>query len=237
MNDIVKKRYLEEDYLLDNPEWDIKDSPWKAEKVHDILKENDITPQSFCDVGCGAGRVLTSLRSFYPEAKCVGYDIAPDVQQFWNTSELREVELNLGNFTELNSQKYDVILLLDVLEHVADPHNFLTNIKPYCRYLVIHFPLDLSSISVMREAPLLEVRRKVGHIHFFTRGLALELLAECGLEVVDWKYTGASLSAPNRKFKTRLFGFFRRIFYLFNKDIGVRLVGGETLIVLAKYSE
>ena len=101
-------------------------------------------------------------------------------------------------------------------------------------YIVIHFPLDLSVLSVLRESPLLHVRRKVGHIHYFTKGLALELLDECGFEVIDYHYTGAAISSPQRGFKSRLFGQFRRLIYFLNKDIGVRLLGGETLMVLAR---
>jgi len=99
---------------------------------------------------------------------------------------------------------------------------------------VFHFALDPSALSVLREEPLLRVRSKVGHLHYYTRGLALALLAECGFEVIDWRYTGATFSVPHRTWKTRLAGVFRRLAYALSKDMGVRLLGGETLIVLAR---
>ncbi len=89
-------------------------------------------------------------------------------------------------------------------------------------------------MSVLRESPLLHVRDKVGHIHYFTKGLALALLVECGYEVLDWKYTGAAFTAPQRSWKTRVAGLVRRLAYAANKDAGVRLMGGETLMVLAR---
>lgn len=230
----ITKRYLESDYLEHNPEWDMQDSPWKADKVALILKEHGVEPKTFCEVGCGAGGVLNSLGSYFSEAQFTGYDIAPAAESFWKEIKGKEIEFFVGDFFSLNSQTYDVILLLDVLEHVADPHQFLLDIKPYTNNIVIHFPLDLSVLSVLREEPLLHVRRKVGHIHSFTKGLALELLDECGLEVVDWQYTGAAFSAPQRNLKTKIFGWFRRFVYGLHKDVGVRLLGGETLIVLAK---
>lgn len=55
-------------------------------------------------------------------------------------------------------------------------------------------------------------------------------------EVLDWRYTGASLNSPNRYLKTRLAALPRRLAYAGNKDFGVRLLGGETLVVLAKPS-
>jgi len=234
MNDLISKRYLEKDYLDNNPTWDMEDSLWKASKVTEILKRNNLTPSEFCEVGCGAGRVLSSLKNDFPNANYSGYDIAPDAEQFWRSLRLLEIELYVGDFFLLNNKKREVVMLLDVLEHVPDPHQFLVNIKPSANFLVIHFPLDLSALSVLRETPLLHVRRKVGHIHSFTKGLALELLDECGLEVIDWQYTEAAFSAPQRKLKSKIFSWFRWFFYLFNKDIGVRVLGGETLMVLAK---
>jgi len=234
MDDPIAKRYLESDYLEHNPAWDMEDSPWKAERTNSMLRKYGVTPKTFCEVGCGAGGVLGSLGAYFPDAEFTGYDIAPDAEKFWSELRISGVELHVGDFFSLNKQNYDLILLLDVLEHVADPHQFLIAMKPCSKYMLIHFPLDLSVLSVLRESPLLHVRRKVGHIHYFTKGLALELLEECGLEVIGWQYTEAAFSAPQRGFKTKIFGLLRRLVYFIHKGIGVRLLGGETLMVLVK---
>jgi len=123
---------------------------------------------------------------------------------------------------------------LDVFEHVPNPFDFLSQLQGRADYYVFHIPLDLNAISVIREAPLLYVREKVGHIHYYTKGLALALLEECGYQIMDWSYTGASFNAPQRALKTRLAQIPRHLVYAINKDMGVRLLGGETLMVLAK---
>ena len=79
----------------------------------------------------------------------------------------------------------------------------------------------------------MKVRDKVGHLHFFTRRLAISLLVECGYEVIESCYTKASLTAPQRSLKTKIAGIIRRILFSINHDFGARLLGGETLIVLA----
>lgn len=86
----------------------------------------------------------------------------------------------------------------------------------------------------MRERPLLHVRDKVGHLHYFTKTLAVSLLQESGYEVIEARYTNASLEAPQRALKTRIFGWLRRPLYALNKDLGVRMLGGETLMVIAR---
>lgn len=225
-------KYMSDDYLEQNPSWDIEDSPWKAEHVQRILSANGLNPQRICEVGCGAGGVLVSLKEKLPDTAFTGYDIAPAAAGFWENNRQSGIDFVLGDFFEIDRNLYDAILLLDVLEHVVDPHQFLSALKGRADYLIIHFPLDLSAFSVLRESPLLHVRRKVGHIHYFTKGLAFELLRECGMEIVDWHYTGAAFTAPQRTAKTRAFSLFRRIVYALNKDMGVRLLGGETMMVL-----
>jgi len=233
-NDFITKRYIENDYVIQNPDWDIKDSPWKALKVMTLLRKHNIKPKTICEVGCGAGGVLGAIQLEFKNAKLTGFDIAPQAEHFWDKLREAGIDLCVGDFFETNKQNYDVLLLLDVLEHVANPHQFLIDIKPRAEYLVVHFPLDLSALSVLREAPLLKVRHEVGHIHYFTKGLALDLMKECGYEVIDYHYTGAAFSAPQRNFKTKFFGFLRRFIYTINKDVGVRLLGGETIMVLAQ---
>ena len=124
--------------------------------------------------------------------------------------------------------------MLDVFEHIRDPFSFLENSRRHATHFVFHVPLDLSASAIVRGYPLINARKKVGHLHYYTKDLALSTLFETGYEVLDWRYTGASLNSPNRSLKTRLAAMPRRIAYAVNKDFGVRLLGGETLLVLAK---
>ena len=167
------KRYLSSEYLEKNPSWDIDDSPWKADQVMQILSDNSIQPRSIVEVGCGAGGVLASLRAKNPSALMVGYDIAPAASTFWPQHAAMNIDYYVGDFLVLNRLRYDVVLLLDVIEHLTDPYIFLVKLREQGGLFVFHIPLDLSSFSVLRETPLLHVRDKVGHIHYFTKGLAL----------------------------------------------------------------
>jgi SAM-dependent methyltransferase len=229
----ILTRYLNGEYLSQNPTWDIEDSPWKAAIIARLLLDNNAAPSTLADVGCGAGQVLVELRRAFPQAHFEGFDISPDAERFWAGGRAFGIKLSVGNFFEVAQPRYDVLLALDVIEHLQNPFEFLGQLLGRASYFVFHFPLDLSVVSVLREIPLLHVRRKVGHIHYFTRNLALELLRECGYDVVDARYTGAAFTSPQRGWKSRLVALPRRILFALNHDFGARVVGGETLMVLA----
>jgi SAM-dependent methyltransferase len=228
--------YYDGTYLIENPDWDRKDAFWKAVQVASVLSDNKIEPYTLCEVGCGSGDVLVELQKALPSAKMTGYDISPQAAQFWaqHTKVGGGVDFQLGNFHEIDRIKYDVLLMLDVFEHVRDPFSFLENSRQHATHFVFHIPLDLSASAIFRGYPLTNARKKTGHLHYYTKDLAIATLHDSGYEILDWRYTGVSLNSPNRSLKQQLVALPRRIAYAVNKDFGVRLLGGETLIVLAK---
>lgn len=232
--DPTLERYFNGDYAQKNPDWDSADAPWKAALVAKLLKEHGCQTTSLVEIGCGSGAVLAALRPMFPDSSLAGFDIAPDAQRFWPQAAGGGIRFVLGDYLAMQEPVAEVVLVLDVLEHLGNPWEFLARLRDRSKLAVFHIPLDLSSSSVLRERPLLHVREKVGHLHYFTRGLALAMLDECGWEVLEARYTGAAFTAPKRSLKTRLAGIARRAAFRLLGHAGVRLLGGETLIVLAR---
>jgi hypothetical protein len=229
--------YKSGEYLANNPTWDDQDSAWKAEQVSKLLARNRKYPTSIVEVGCGAGGILSALYDKSPHVQYAGYEIAPDAALFWGKHSGKRISFVIDDFLLANTPHFEALLLLDVLEHIPDPFAFLRALRDRADYFVFHLPLDLSAANVLRERPLLAVRASVGHIHYFTKGLALSLIQECGFEILDWSYTGASFSAPQLTWRSRLAQIPRRLANaIFGRDLGVRLLGGDTLMVLARYS-
>jgi len=232
--DLVTRRYTSGEYAERNPDWDCGDSPWKAAHVAEMIERHSLSPSSITEIGCGAGGILLILKTIFPKTRMTGYDIAPQLSAFWDAKQASGIRFVLGDYFDQATDVPDLILLLDVIEHLGAPYDFLPRLRDRSRLVIFHIPLDLSSVSVLREAPLLYVRHKVGHLHYFTRSLALAMLDECGFEVVDARYTGASYNSPGRRLKTRIAAAFRKVAYTCFGDAAVRLLGGETLIVLAR---
>ena len=118
------------------------------------------------------------------------------------------------------------------MEHVEDCYSFVKQCGEAAVYKIYHIPLELSTISILRNLPV-TAYESVGHLHFYTKDTALTLLAHCGQTVVDYFYTPAALEVPD-KFRTKILYLPRAILYKLNKDFCVRLLGGFSLLVLTK---
>lgn len=236
-SDGTTARYLGSEYGRANPSWDAEDSPWKVNQVIRMMRRHHIAPTSIAEIGCGAGAILAGLREHYPDTPLYGFDIAPGAADFWSRHASARIEFTLGDFFQRSHRQYDVLLVLDVIEHLANPFDYLSRLSRHANHHIFHIPLDLSAVSVLRESPLLYVREKVGHLHYYTKGLALTMLEESGYHVVDSFYTGAGFTAPQRGWLARMASFPRRVVHAVAKDVGVRLFGGETLMVLTRHRE
>ena len=133
-----------------------------------------------------------------------------------------------------NPEYFDIAMAIDVFEHVEDHFGFLRKLKEKAEYKIFHIPLDLSVQSVLRSAPIINFRKSLGHIHYFTKETALETLKDTGYEIVDYFYTASSFEVSNRGWKGDLLRIPRKLVFAVNKDLTVRILGGYSLLVLAK---
>lgn len=221
------------EYLKKNPTWHVEDSPWKANQILKMLNRNPINPKTISEVGCGAGEILNQLHAALPEnIEFTGYDISSDAIKLANSREKERLAFKNENFLELN-EKFDLLLMMDVFEHVDDYIGFIKRCKEKANYTIFHIPLDLSAQAILRDKLILE-RKKLGHLHYFKKETALATLVDSGYEIVDCFYTNGALDRPANTFKSRLVAWPRRILYKINKDFAVKLLGGCSLLVLAK---
>jgi SAM-dependent methyltransferase len=230
-------RYLSGgDYLRHHPSWHVEDSPWKARHVLEMMRRHDIVPRSVLEIGCGAGAILARLHdAMDPSTSFTGIEIAPEALSMAasrSSERLRFEERNI--LADGIDGSYDVVLVLDLIEHVEDYFRLLRVAKPHGGYFILHIPLDLSAQSVLRRGRLDRSRKQSGHIHYFTKDTALAALADAGFEVLDHVYTAGTLDLPVQSFKAKLARLPRRVLRSWNEDLAARLLGGFSLLVLAK---
>ena len=216
-------------YFAANPTWDVEDSPWKAQKIFSLLQKNNISSGSVIEVGCGAGEILRRLSELLPDCpKFCGYDIAPDAIALCTEKASSRLQYFCKDpFSE--SETFDLLLAVDVVEHIEDYFGFLRKCKDKATYKIFKIPLDLSVRSLLFNRHF-SARERAGHIQYFTKDTFFPTLRDCGYEIIDWQY--AALRVENRT--ARFHRLQRFLFNILSKDLYVRLFGGYGLFVLAK---
>jgi SAM-dependent methyltransferase len=232
---VAEELYTGGGYLEKNPLWHVEESPWKAKLVMQMMARHNLAPQTICEVGCGAGEVLKQLQDNLPQdCSFFGYDISPQAIDLCRSRANERLHFVLGDIKREKDVRFDLMLVLDVIEHLEDYFSFLREIRPRSPYKILQIPLDLSVQTVLRSTPLIRDRKQFGHIHYFNKETALQTLTDVGYEVLDYFYAAVSLDLPSKQIRNIIMRLPRRICFAIHKDIAVRILGGYRIMVLAK---
>lgn len=151
------------------------------------------TASRIVDVGCGSGATLAWLRTRYPAAHTIGLEGAADQRNALsrNADEVHILDLN-GPLPDLGAP--DLMLFMDVLEHLVDPVGTLIRLTrglapngviivslPNVAHLSVSLPLLLRGRFAYEDAGILDRT----HLRFFVLETAVELLNEAGFTVDD----------------------------------------------------
>jgi hypothetical protein len=128
----------------------------------------------------------------------------------------------------------DLLLLIDVFEHVEDYMGFLRKLANRARWFVFHIPLDMHVSGLLRDRQL-HARQQVGHLHYFSRATALATLTDTGYRVVDQELTRLSQqTSEGRRGLTVVANLFRGCVQTLSMGLAAKLLGGYSLLVLAE---
>jgi hypothetical protein len=233
-SDPVSQRYLDGRYLDANPDWHVRDAAWKAAQIAKMIEKSELSPATVCDVGCGAGEILRQLwLTHHDQTRFVGYEISADAHHLASTRSAPGLEFRLQNATN-DADYYDLMLLMDVIEHVPDCVSFLQGLSTKANWTILHIPLELSLQAIVRPRRLLRSRTTLGHLHFFTAELALATVREGGFEIVEYIYTSGGTERPPQSRLAHLARAPRRLLRHLSEPFAARTIGGFALLVLAK---
>ncbi len=173
------------------------------------------------EIGCGAGATMKWLRSHSTVEYAVGMELVSEAAS--KASAVFNMVLT-GNVetTNLPEGKFDLIVALDVLEHLVDPWSVvrrlhgalnpggavIVSIPNVCHYSIA-LPLIIGGRWDYTSAGLLDRT----HLRFFTRQSAIELMTSAGL-IVDkidrirlWPGWTTKLSRNARWYLTKVIGW------------------------------
>ena len=180
---------------FENPleeEYDRLAARWKVEVMCRSLSGFRIN--SILEFGCGSGFVLLAFRNSLSPARMVGIDLssaqlAMASRIVPNGSFVRGDDSTLAGLRG----RFDLVLLVDILEHVGDPTSVLRSAARLGTLVMVKMPLERRLIDKMwfhvrgRQYPLGLDSHRAGHLVEWNLTQALSLLREARMEVMSWQ--------------------------------------------------
>lgn len=153
------------------------------------------TLDSVLEIGCGGGATMKWVRTIRPVRYAAGVELFPAAAEVaklvFDAVEVNDVNSAIYDFKE---RKFDTILALDILEHLADPTSIVRRLYdmlkpggifiasvPNIAHYSVSLPLAFRGLWEYKDSGLLDRT----HLHFFTRKSALALITDAGLEIAD----------------------------------------------------
>ena len=174
------------------------------------------------EVGCGSGATLGWLRRDHQAVHTVGVEIAESAAEHARTLANEVFCLDFErNDLPGGAQKFDLILCLDVLEHMVDPWAVIDRLAtryletggtlvislPNVRHYSVVLPLLFGGRWDYEDAGLLDRT----HLRFFTKASAMDLLTHPQLGPVTCTATGFVGWTAKRVLNTLTLGLFQEL--------------------------
>jgi SAM-dependent methyltransferase len=212
--------------------WHLEDSLFKAQRIASMLaRHGEIKPDKICEIGCGAGGILAELQKILSDhITFTGYDISPQAHALSARFSNPRCQFVLGD-AFADSLKYDLVLVMDVIEHVEDYFSFLRRTKEKGDWKLYHIPLDAYVSGILRGNNSWDT---AGHLHLFTIETALSSLQHTGHRVIDWTFTDPSIATPRKTTREKVANLVRRPLARLSKKFAARLMGGYSILALTK---
>jgi len=137
---------------------------WRFEVFKKISKTVNLSDLKILEIGCGHGVVIEQLEEI-DITNVDGCDLNINALKLVQNKKGRVLCYNVFDFEESLLNKYDVILLFDVIEHIEDPVEFLKACSKYLKKSGGTVYLNVPALSHLYS----EYDKAVGHFRRYTR--------------------------------------------------------------------
>ncbi len=136
-------------------------------------------PGSVLEIGCATGELIASM-PVRPGGRRLGLDISAD-NIATATARFPQVEFRAVDFRALTGERFEVVILSDVLEHVPDDIGFLRDASALGELVLVNLPLEDNWLNRNRRYGPDDVS---GHLRRYSLADGLALVEQAGLELV-----------------------------------------------------
>lgn len=187
--------YTSGEYISRNPTLDVEDTPWKLSKIIPLAEvfaaRHNSAKVKILDVGGGAGMVLKGLSDFLAtrelEVEKYALDLSREMLEIQKRNNPDIVLLSQESIesTSFKDKEFDLVLMVDVLEHIPDLSAALKELRRIAKYVIYKVPIENNLYyNILNLIKLGGLRRdifqQVGHVHFFSYGMVMQQLRSTG---------------------------------------------------------
>ena len=175
--------------LLQEEQSDFFNARWKA--IYDEMESffgNKISDKSVFDIGFGFAQALKYMKN--KGLKVAGLEPSKEGVDYARENGINAIHCGIERL-DLVKDKSEVVLLLNVLEHLRKPEQTLLNIKEKVLttdgMLVIEVPNDFNDFQIVADAEYDLDEWWVfppNHINYFSHDSLQELLRGCGYKII-----------------------------------------------------
>jgi len=165
------------------------------------LKRRNISPRNVLELGPGSGYFSVGLQFVFPGTEITVMDINSDVLKL-NAEQhnFKTIQAVPDTFTESFSNRFDLVIARDILEHVTDISKVLDNVYQYLKPNgIFHFITPNGHEDVWKHYLTAKIAKSpsellINHVNYFDgKGLGI-FLQQKGLNPLDYytfqfKYT------------------------------------------------
>lgn len=213
----------------------LEDVSWKASRIGELLRLQDLQPQSVVEIGGGTGRLVTSVANEF-NARSLCLDLSrislekgkhDGVETPLCQAEAASVPLKDGVF--------DLCLLVDIIEHVSRPDAVLSEAGRIADLVVLKVPLERNLWRRLLEIVGLftsdDSKRDVGHLHWWNYSDVEGLLTD--YQVVAHQIICADADRRSRaRGPANLVSHLRALsFRIFSQEVFRKVWGGDLLVL------
>lgn len=178
---IYRELYLEKN--IDDGNTNQESNPYAIDSYADYLVNHVIRPsQRVLDFGAGSGALVEALRK--RGVDCDGVETSSGARDF--SSRRRGISL-LANVSEISGKSYDVVLMIEVIEHLQEPWEELASIRKLLASggkLFVTTP-DREGLRARMEKGFWREATKKFHLILFNRPSLESVLRHCGFDDVQ----------------------------------------------------
>ncbi len=163
---------------------------WKARNLVNIIPDN-LKFSSVLEIGCAFGLLLDNISKRLKIPYSFGIDISPKniqlAQKLFPNYEfyvgtLENFAPNI--FLKNNSEKFDLVILSDIIEHVLDDARFLQKVSQITNYALVKLPLEKCFYNKNRKYGLSDLS---GHLRSYNEIEGLNLIERSGFNIINKK--------------------------------------------------